>query len=92
MIPPHESFKKEFSMNLVDHKHLRVRCSVVLAAASLLLSACGAETATTAATVAKLQAEQVKEAEGQKAQVTQRLDEAQQQAEAQRKAMEEATK
>jgi hypothetical protein len=92
MIPPHESCKKEFSMNQLNRSRLHVPCGIAFVAISLLLPACGVETATTAATVAKLQATQVKEAQEQKAQITQQLDQAQQQMEEQRKAMDDATK
>jgi outer membrane PBP1 activator LpoA protein len=85
MIPPHDSRKKEFIMN-----HTSQCIAVVLA--TLLLSACGVETVTTAATVAKLQAKQAEEAQQQKAQIMQQLDQAQQQAEAQRQAMDAAAK
>ena len=68
----------------------RIHHSIIVGVVTLLLTGCGAETVTTAATVAKLQAQQIEEAQKQKAQITQQLDQAQQQAEQQRQAAEEA--
>jgi hypothetical protein len=88
MIPPHESSTKEFIMKPAS-PYMHQRVTVV--ALALLLSACGAETVTTAATVAKLQAKQAEEAQQQKTQILQQLDQAQQQTAQQQQAMDAAT-
>ena len=64
----------------------------VCAALATQLGGCGVETATTAATAAKVKTEEAKAAKQQLDQVKQQLDAAAQQAEAQKKAMDEATK
>jgi hypothetical protein len=64
--------------------------TILIAAA--MLSACGAETAATAVTVGKLKAEDAKRGQQQMEQVKQQIDQNLQQAEEQKKAIDEATK
>lgn len=55
----------------------RAGARVILATLALALAACGAEVAGTAATVGKLQAEQVRQAQAQKEQIVEAMKKAQ---------------
>lgn len=68
------------------------RINIQIAIAALLLSGCGLETAGTAATVGKLQAEQAKQAKEQADAMKASLEASTKDAEARNKALEEAGK